>query len=381
MSFRRPSGLRARRLPVMLLGALVGAACASLVGVGSLRPGSGGDASKFTHARHLKAKMECIACHDAVYDATDLSKHFLPLQAKCRECHKDQFEKKNCAMCHTNVEAAAPPPPRDSRITIDHSKHIDRVNEDCTVCHKGLPEPGVKATAPKMTTCTSCHNHQEDYDYGRCGGCHIERWTYPITKPDGFKHPDDMIQKHRESARSPNAGCSTCHQLSFCTDCHTKMGTPAEDQRMFERRYKRIAHKGDFPDHHGEEAFAGSATCQRCHDKGSCDSCHASKERSVASVNPQSPHPAGWAYRGSPKFHGDVGKEDFLPCLTCHDQPEKGADCTDCHHAGGKASSVHGPGFASTHHRIDPEPICAECHRDGAANAGPADGGVSTKEP
>ena len=67
------------------LGVVALAACAHLAG----RHGGPPDRIKIPHERHAAAKVECIACHEAIYDATDLAApNLLPSEAKCLECHR-----------------------------------------------------------------------------------------------------------------------------------------------------------------------------------------------------------------------------------------------------------------------------------------------------
>ena len=89
-----------------------------------------GDEILFPHARHQQAKVECITCHENVWDAKTLAGDFLPKEAKCLECHKEKKADVQCNFCHSDVRYAATWPKREARLKMDHSAHIERVKAD-----------------------------------------------------------------------------------------------------------------------------------------------------------------------------------------------------------------------------------------------------------
>ena len=92
--------------PALLIVAFSGLACAAL----SSWFGAG-DRIRFPHARHQQAKIECIACHETIFDQKALGEaDALPKEARCLECHRDKKEKGNCEFCHSD-----PSHPRPSR--------------------------------------------------------------------------------------------------------------------------------------------------------------------------------------------------------------------------------------------------------------------------
>jgi hypothetical protein len=346
-----------REWPV-LVGVLSGVACAGLFS--NLRLLSD-DHIRFPHARHLKAKLECVACHDSVYDATDLKDHHLPKEAKCMECHKDKKESGNCAFCHSNPSAIEPRPEREPHLSFDHSKHIDRVNEDCTVCHKVLPEPRRAGEPPKMAACLSCHNHQENFDKGECSLCHKDLWMHPLKPESTFEHSPNFLHEHASAARSDGAACSQCHEQTFCSDCHAKtVGITVEDKE-FDRVDRAFVHRGDFISRHATEASANPAMCERCHTTSSCESCHTARNVGAAAQDPRNPHPSGWAFPGSPSFHGDAARTEVETCAVCHDHGGH-PDCITCHKVGGIGGNPHPASFLSRHRTVERTPTCLECH-------------------
>ena len=133
------------------------------------------DHIKIPHDVHAKAEVKCIACHEGVYDETALgtAAEALPKEETCLQCHQEQKDKNNCGFCHTDPQHAAPFTVAQGSVVMSHAKHIERVKEDCTVCHAELPNPlWREGLAPKMDACLSCHEHQVEFDNGRCGTCH-----------------------------------------------------------------------------------------------------------------------------------------------------------------------------------------------------------------
>lgn len=342
------------------IGALTGVACAGLLG--GVVPGAGGDRLRFTHARHIKAQVECVACHEAVYDATDLTEHHKPPESKCLECHRKEKEAGNCVMCHTDPGAIAPRPPRDPHLNFDHSQHIERVEEDCARCHTSLPEPGVETTPPAMSACLSCHEHQNQYDQGQCGVCHKDLWQKPLKPQSLYVHDGGFLKGHSSAAYAGGAACSQCHDQTFCSDCHAKTNPVGPDVRESERVDRLFVHRADFVSRHQIEANADPASCSRCHTTTSCESCHSARNQGPGGANPRSPHPAGWAFPQTAQFHGDAARRDITSCATCHDRGGR-SDCIDCHKVGGVGGNPHPPGFLLRHPKVDrTNGMCLECH-------------------
>lgn len=342
------------------VGAFTGAACATLLS--GLSPTMGGDRLRFTHARHKEAQVDCVACHEPVYDATDLTERHLPPEAKCMECHKAEKAKGNCQMCHTDVAAIGPRAPRDPHLNFDHAKHIERVEEDCTRCHVQLPELASPAAPPTMAACMSCHEHQVHYDDGQCGVCHKDLWDRPLKPTSVFAHDGGFLRGHSSAARSAGAACSQCHDQTFCSDCHGRTNAVTPEFKMMERVDRLFIHRADFIARHAIEANADPASCSRCHTTASCETCHAARNRDPGSANPRGLHPAGWAFPGAAEFHGDAARRDIQSCAVCHDRSGH-SDCIDCHRVGGVGGNPHPPGFLVRHPKVDRNNgMCLECH-------------------
>ena len=107
------SALR-RWAPVAALFALT--ACAGFVGVFVSQQ----DTIRVPHARHLQAEVDCITCHETIFDSTSLEQGSFPKQKVCLGCHKK--EKEDCAFCHTKPDKPLPIPARVRDLKMNHAE-------------------------------------------------------------------------------------------------------------------------------------------------------------------------------------------------------------------------------------------------------------------
>src|SRR5262249_35696021 len=100
------------------------------------------DRLRIPHDRHTSAKVECITCHEGIWDDKDFTgKDLLPEEAKCMECHKEEKDKGNCNFCHSDVAHAANRSKPEPQVRMSHQKHVELTKEDCKLCHTQLPNP------------------------------------------------------------------------------------------------------------------------------------------------------------------------------------------------------------------------------------------------
>jgi len=346
---------------LLVLAAAV-AACATAATV--LGTSAGGDEILFPHARHKQANVDCITCHEPVWDAKTLAGDFLPNEAKCLECHKAKKAAGECAMCHSDVRHAGPWPKRPPRLNFDHAAHLDRVKEDCSVCHKQLAEP----RKPVMITaghaaCLTFHNHSKQYDDAQCTNCHLDLASYPLVPVTEVSHQGDFLRRHGNVARASGKSCAACHEQNFCLDCHAEktVMVPVET-RLVDRPDRRFIHRQDFLGRHSIDARSDPALCQRCHAVSSCETCH-QHERISAGASARNPHPPGWVLPGSPQFHGTEARRNISSCAACHDQGEQ-SNCVSCHKVGGIGGDPHPAGFRTRHdiNEARNDGRCVACH-------------------
>jgi hypothetical protein len=321
---------------------------------------SDGDHIKIPHDKHAKAGVECLACHDAIYDAKSLATPTLPPEDKCLECHREWKETNQCEKCHTQPKLAAPWPSPEPSIVLDHSKHIERTKEKCEVCHKSLPNP-VRAARPTMDSCAQCHKRQ--IDQGNCTQCHLDLTRYQLRPISLYSHQGDFLREHPRAARAQPESCATCHEQRFCADCHAKTASPTVEMKWPERVDRYFIHRNDFLGRHSIEARWDGASCRRCHGSSFCEDCHRAQNLTPFAQNPRDPHPPGWAMPGGVEFHGTAARRDITSCAACHDQGARSI-CVDCHKVGGIGGDPHPMGWQDRHPRseISRNNLCLICH-------------------
>jgi hypothetical protein len=351
-----------RRAALCLVSALAGlgaAACASKL---FLRPEK--DGVGFPHQRHAQAKVECITCHEKVYDATalgDLS--VFPKEAVCLQCHKEQKQNGNCGFCHADPSHPTGYARADDHLKLNHTAHIDLVKEDCSVCHATISEPGHARVPPTMASCFGCHAHEEQYAQARCEACHKDLTRYPLQPLASlFSHQANFVEEHGNAARAGDASCQLCHEQSFCTDCHAQTVPLPIEVKFPERVASNFIHRGDYLSRHSIEAAADPAMCQRCHATSFCEGCHIAQNLTPNAPNPRSPHPAGFSFPG-PTSHATPARRDIVSCAACHDQGPQSI-CISCHRVGGIGGDPHPPGWSNSHPQgeIRRNAMCLYCH-------------------
>jgi hypothetical protein len=324
------------------------------------------DHIRIPHAVHAKAQVNCITCHEGVYDETALgtAAEALPSEDTCLQCHKEQKEKNNCGFCHTDVQHAAKHALAEGLVKMNHQKHIERVKEDCARCHTELPEPFVtETTPPKMSECLGCHEHAQEYAQTQCAGCHPTLNRIALKPLSDFSHQGNYIRRHGGDARSSAENCAQCHDQTFCSDCHAKtVATPIE-VKFPEAVMAQYIHRNDFLGRHSIEARANEASCRKCHGTDFCQSCHEAQNLTPIAANPRDPHPIGWTIPGSGDFHGEAARRDIASCASCHDQGPR-SNCVGCHRVGGIGGNPHPSSWLShhDHKEIQSNGMCTTCH-------------------
>jgi hypothetical protein len=344
-----------------ILAVILSSSCAGLwLGAPLL---TGGDQIKAPHARHAAAKVDCLTCHETAYDSKQLGERVSAEEKTCLQCHKDR--KDDCAMCHTKVrqrQAGAPRP--EPRLIMSHAAHIERTKEDCKVCHTKLPEPvRTQEMVPAMQLCLNCHEHKKDFDDGKCARCHTDLQRYQLKPISRYTHGGNFVREHMRPARAAPNTCATCHDQTFCADCHAATVGPRIEVKQPDRVDRDFIHRNDFVSRHAIESQADRASCRRCHGTSFCDNCHQAQALTPQAVAPRNPHPPGWSLPGSAEFHGTEARRDIGRCAACHDQGAA-SNCVSCHRVGGVGGNPHPVGFTDKHGReeIQTNNMCRYCH-------------------
>lgn len=323
----------------------------------------GSDAILFPHGVHQRAKIDCLVCHEEIYDAKTLQGNFLPKEKKCLECHEEKKQQGQCDFCHKDPRHPGSYRKKEPTLKIGHAGHIELVKEDCSRCHTSLPEPGRPVAAPTMAGCLGCHAHKQEYKNGQCQACHTDLSHYPIKPVSLFSHQGDYVHVHGREARASQTACATCHEQTFCADCHASTVPTRIEIKMPEKTDSDFIHRDDFLGRHSIEASGDPASCQRCHGQSFCQNCHARQNLTTDGVNPHDPHPPGWSVSGSPQFHGTEARHDINRCASCHDQGPR-TNCIGCHRVGGVGGNPHPADWLGHHdaQEIHKNSMCVYCH-------------------
>lgn len=348
-----------RRWAMGLLASLGLAACATVLGTS--RPKGPGEEIRMSHNIHKD--VACEMCHETAATATKATDDLRPKEAKCLDCHGDKKDGGECSFCHTDAKKPGTYAKHEPAIIISHANHMKRVKDDCGVCHKQLSEfsqPGFHP--PTMETCNGCHNHQADTEEGRCQKCHLDLKRYQLKPVAAFAHRGDYLHEHGRIARSNADACSSCHDQTFCADCHAKTAATRVEVKISEDVERDFIHRGDYLSRHAIEAKENPTLCQRCHGQSFCTACHNATNAGPGGANPRSPHPAGWAYPG-PESHGNSARREVVSCAGCHDQGPR-SNCINCHKKGGVGGEPHPRGWGEKHTLTEAtsKVMCGYCH-------------------
>ena len=237
------------------------------------------------------------------------------------------------------------------------------------------------AQLPKEADCLTCHDGMGATQ--RCGACHpteasgrlriraMDRRAMPALVPKGatswgMAHDLNFVEDHAAQAKSNSKLCESCHDDTFCTDCHAGSIRPL-----------RI-HSGDFITTHALDGRARTSNCQACHRTQTfCLGCHQrlgldnEPGSDFAVGGPLRFHPDGWSGPpGMPQAHAHAAQRNIAACASCHTEDS----CLACHATTDAASpglgvTPHGPGFTgsarcnalATRNRR----VCLKCHAPG----------------
>jgi hypothetical protein len=265
-----------------------------------------------------------------------------------------------CMILATNSLALA--------ITFDHIEHNDYVEDSpCVTCHV----EDTQSIVPGKQVCEECHDADfaKDVDYPsltshgplwafqhraeakgqaiNCSQCHEQNYCLECHidgRADEMNelgnnlanvHRSDFQVSHPVAARTDPQLCSSCHENSFCVDCHDsfnrndlafdshrrswsdlRVSPSGAEHRFYDESQCQGCHPNSvLPSHdwsgsHAREARKNLATCQACHPEGDvCITCHSA--RSGLGVNP---HPKEWDDIKGRLERASGGKS----CRRCH---------------------------------------------------------------
>lgn len=305
-----------------------------------------------------------------------------------------------CVGCHAGAVSGEP------------SRMVSIGLEDCAACHDGARLDRVSWTMHEAEATNLDFSH---VDHAREMG---ETGRAPLACEDCHRRPgaEERMQVVLAAAET----CLGCHQpevqdhlarTTHCAFCHLPLA------RASELPVEHIAAFPRPPDHeaagflfaHGEGATQeGTAACEVCHARESCERCHlnAGELPAIMALSPDArvamlvaDRPGEWPEPPSHDrtdwvwAHGDVAEREIGECASCHTQPS----CETCHGTGlallsdlpepgpegrrgvilADVEAVHPFDFATQHGTAAAvgRPNCASCHTEeqcAACHDGPA---------
>ena len=207
---------------------------------------------KFPHAIHLESGVACVECHAPILKATRLRTNVIDVQLPTKS--------ELCAGCHDPMPEYKPVQRFEAAVRFDHAAHIPRLKgakDECQGCHSKIAEPGsLKVEVPPMSACTACHNHAQDYAVGRCTPCHVDLKMYEKPVKD-YSHEANFLETHGRWAMASISTCSSCHDQTMCSKCHTATTRPMPPSIQFpEKVTAEFIHRGDWISRHAIEQQA-----------------------------------------------------------------------------------------------------------------------------
>jgi cytochrome c7-like protein len=269
---------------------------------------------KFSHNYHVvEEELECATCHESANQSVSGKDNLLPSMETCADCH-DIEDDNNCTLCHSDVDN-----PRevtrieDYSAKFNHQAHLNN-GLNCNDCHAAVNQKtNVEPfELPNMVFCMDCHNQQSAAN--ECSNCHLPGESLvPSSHVLDFKH-NHAVQAINENPTILNdKKCSTCHQTSFCQECHEGDNLGLQSHPM------------NYQFTHSLEAQGKEMDCSVCHTERSfCIECH--RDNNVLPHN----HTAGWANTIDGGRHKLEAEIDLESCMACHEQNAEQI-CQPCH--------------------------------------------------
>jgi hypothetical protein len=386
----------------------------------------------FKHDVHSFALDECRTCHVASEAEADRMNVQRAVVASCQACHEiagthpTALPDTACGLCHRPLSEAtlsaktlAGFPKPDSHqgagfVLGGHGK----------LAAAGTPVAASCATCHVQTQCAACHVNAPEVAAIQALGRNDRAPALEVSYPLPASHErDSWGERHAAEARAKGASCSTCHTRESCRTCHSGI-SPRQVQQAPAAAPNRAAgvalqrtppesHTFEFRDRHGAAAAASPKSCETCHVRESCLSCHRPDGASNGSYHQDgflTRHPtAAWnrdancsdchnpaqfcqachqqsglvsggarigkkgyhdAYPGFLLGHGQAARQSLESCASCHAEQ----DCTTCHAsraAGGWGFSPHGPGFKAERLQKKNPSLCIACHGQASARRTP----------
>lgn len=217
-----------------------------------------------------------------------------------------------CLPCHRDLNDFENP----NLINFNHSVHFKR-GIRCEACHTEFPHTADKILKPTMDLCVNCHRLQHGSQGAvappKCGLCHPP--GFKLT-PDDHDREDFPTRGHIDRANRDMQKCLVCHDKDSCEGCHAEKGVaprPATDYTWFSL--------WPIPKDKGPKITVGGKV-----EMATCAPCHKDLQR--------------WKNDKLVNFNHPKHFERGITCENCHDQwphakgktiKPKMASCAKCH--------------------------------------------------
>lgn len=124
-----------------------------------------------------------------------------------------------------------------------------------------LPQVHPRNTERKIQPCTTCH---ADDTIGQ----------KPIRV---FNHTSDWKTKHAFRGYIDRDVCQSCHQDSFCAECHMAGSSLKPSRKYADKPFLHFPHQGNYLQKHKIEGRLEPSSCYPCHGRRNnslCRRCH-----------------------------------------------------------------------------------------------------------
>lgn len=228
------------------------------------------------------------------------------------------------------------------------------------------------------------HTAYRTMKIAECTDCHKQAGATP-------NHNVGWNREHALKASKSASKCETCHEQSFCLDCHQGGGIDA-DLHVSQGRsgnFKPKSHRTDFREIHPIAAMDSPRSCEKCHATKFCEACHSKfrpeelqfqshrrgwsdlrttpagprhetfTEAQCQTCHPNSVLPAhSWT-----REHAREARRDLASCQACH---ADGDTCLKCHSSrSGLKVNPHPDNWGSISGRLNKaagKRTCVKCH-------------------
>ena len=184
--------------------------------------------------------------------------------------------------------------------SFDHEAHVEEYAADvgCGACHV----EGAKSIIPSTSVCAECHDDEMDESCFRATQTHGPIWSL----------------NHGSQAKGVSANCASCHEQSYCMECHT--AGFAHEQGSYTNNMINV-HRSDFSVSHPLAARADQQRCAACHESRFCSDCHDTwsfQTGDIGSPSHRRSFDLGLVNSDIDSIHANIN--NTLACDACHSE-------------------------------------------------------------